>query len=138
MGRENGGVFLQLCGHFLDQSRGIRDYWGAALGQFGEGLGLVGCPLPPLLLPLLVRLELIHHMLLVLSRLDRSIGGLTQDTAAIGILELLKDFLVKEPPGGVLLLVEGLIRLVLLKLLLWRLLVDPCHLQLSHLLIAFF
>jgi hypothetical protein len=77
-------------------------------------------------------------MLLVLSRLDHTISGLTQDTAAIGILELLKDILVKEPPGGVLLLVESLIRLVLLDLLLWRLLVDPCYLQLSHLLIAFF
>jgi hypothetical protein len=52
-------------------------------------------------------------MLLVLSRLDHTRGGLTQDTAAIGILELLKYLLVKEPPGGVLLLVEGLIRLVL-------------------------
>jgi hypothetical protein len=67
-------------------------------------------------------------MLLVLSRLDHTIGGLTQDTAAICILELLKDLLVKEPPGGVLLLVEGLIRLVLLGLLLWRLLVDPSYL----------
>jgi hypothetical protein len=77
-------------------------------------------------------------MLLVLSRLDHTSGGLTQDTAAIGILELLKYLLVKEPPGGVLLLVDGLIRLVLQYLLLWRLLVDPCYLQLSHLLIAVF
>ena len=55
-------------------------------------------------------------MLLVLGRLDQTRGGLAPlDTAAIGILELFKDLLVKEPPGGVLLLEEeGLIRLVLL------------------------
>ena len=77
-------------------------------------------------------------MLLVLSRLDQTRSGLTLSAAAISILELLQDFLVKEPPGGVLLLLESLLGLGLLEQLLWRLLVDPCYLQLSHLLIAIF
>jgi hypothetical protein len=53
-------------------------------------------------------------MLLVLGRLNQTRGSMTLNTAAISILELLQDLLVKEPPGGVLLLVESLIRLVLL------------------------
>jgi hypothetical protein len=53
-------------------------------------------------------------MLLVLSMLDHTRSGLTLSAAAISILELFQDFLVKEPPGGVLLLLKSLLGLGLL------------------------